>query len=114
MKQAERITNAIIEVLFGEQTWISGTRPLSKSACGVCGAYVMQKDSESHARFHGALTQFGEEDDGRRFHDSGDFDEDHDERPRDPMPPDEEINDMAADYEQRAQTESEAYRLAHS
>ena len=52
MKQSERITNAIIETLFGKQPWISGVHPLRKSKCGLCGAYVTQKDSESHAAGH--------------------------------------------------------------
>jgi hypothetical protein len=35
----------------------------------------------------------------------------HDDRPRDPMPTDEELNDMFE--KSKGQSESEAYRLAH-
>jgi hypothetical protein len=37
----------------------------------------------------------------------------HDERPRDPIPSDEELNAMYESYEEKRQSESEAYRLAH-
>jgi hypothetical protein len=37
----------------------------------------------------------------------------HDERPRDPMPSDEELNAMYESYEEKGQSESQAYRLSH-
>jgi hypothetical protein len=37
----------------------------------------------------------------------------HDDRPRALMPSDEELNAMYESYEEKGQSESEAYRLAH-
>jgi hypothetical protein len=54
MKQAERITNAIIEFVYGEQPWISGTHPLRKSPCFYCKTTVCERDMQAHLEMHEA------------------------------------------------------------
>jgi hypothetical protein len=51
-KQSELIVEAIIETIFGKQSWLSGVHPLRKSQCGLCEDWVMKKNLAAHAMMH--------------------------------------------------------------
>jgi hypothetical protein len=85
-KQSELIVEAIIETLFGKQSWINGIQPLHKSQCVLCEEWVTQKDLKGHAMMHDR------------------------EMPAVPVPTDAELDAM---YAAQGQNPSEAYRYAH-
>jgi hypothetical protein len=85
-KQSELITEAIVEFIFGPQSWISGVHPLRKSQCALCEDWVTQKELAAHAMMHDR------------------------EIPVIPAPTDTELDAM---YAAQGQNRSEAYRYAH-
>lgn len=52
LRQQDQQYVALIEYLFGEQSWGSAVHPLRKAECKLCHEWVMEKERVAHATGH--------------------------------------------------------------